>query len=106
MSEPTKIEYRYMFDRHRTFNKEMKQISNDQVINVGKRIGDSKMTVRDVVNNIRDISDNKRILHLLTQNGMIQQSTLQFSGQTNLPKLEASLKTYQPTSNTYILKHP
>ena len=60
MSEPTKIKYRYMFDRHRTFTKEMKQISNDEVINVDKRIGDSKMTVRDVVNNIRDISDNKR----------------------------------------------
>jgi len=61
MSEPTKIKYRYMFDRHRTFIKEMKQISNDQVINLDKPIGESKMTVRDVVNNIRDASDNKRI---------------------------------------------
>ena len=61
MSEPTKIKYRYMLDRHRTFVKEMKQISNDQVINADKRIGDSKMTVRDLVNNIRDSSDNKRI---------------------------------------------
>ena len=61
MSEPTKIKYRYMFDRHRTFIKEMKQISNDQVINLDKPIGESKMTVRDVVNNIRDTSDNKRI---------------------------------------------
>jgi len=61
MSDPTKIKYRYMFDRHRTFVKEMKQISNDQVINADKPIGDSKMTIRDVVNNIRDTSDNKRV---------------------------------------------
>ena len=61
MSDPTKIKYTYTFDRHRTFVKEMKQISNNQLIKIDKRIGDSKMTVRDVVNNIRNSSDNKRI---------------------------------------------
>jgi len=61
MSDTTKAKYRYMVSKHKTFLAEIKQVNTDAIISLDKKIGDSKMTVRDLVNNYKDIKDGKRI---------------------------------------------
>ena len=61
MSDTTKAKYRYMVSKHKTFLSEIKQVSTDAIIELDKRIGESKMTVRDVINGYTDIKDGKRV---------------------------------------------
>ena len=53
MKETSKVKYKYMFDKHKTLSKEMRQVETSKILNPDKRIGISKFTLRDIVTNIR-----------------------------------------------------
>jgi len=61
MSDNNQVKYRYLRDKHKTFLKQMKQYVSEDFICIDKKIGDSKLTIRDVFNNIRDDDDGRRI---------------------------------------------
>jgi len=61
MLDTTKAKHRYMVSKHKTFLAEIKQVNTEATIALDKKIGNSKMTVRDIVNNYKDIKDGKQI---------------------------------------------
>ena len=61
MSDTMQNKYRYMFNKHKTCHSNLGRTTTESIINLDKRISDSKLTLRDIVNNIRDSCDNRRI---------------------------------------------
>jgi len=67
MKESSKVKYKYMFDKHKTLSKEMKQVETAAILNLDRKIGSTKFTLRDIVTNIRDKSDNRRVFNTIDQ---------------------------------------
>jgi len=63
MKETTKVKYKYILDKHRTCLKELRRYESGKILNLDYRIGSTKMTLRDIVVNIRDNSDGRRIFN-------------------------------------------
>lgn len=61
MKDSTKIKYNYMLDKHKNLTKGLKRFEISSILNLDRRIGSSKMTLRDTVVNIRDNDDDRRI---------------------------------------------
>ena len=61
MKPAAKQKYRYMVTKHRAMMKQLAVCDCTQIINLDKKIGESTMTVRDIVVNIRDHEDNFRV---------------------------------------------
>ena len=61
MKPTAKQKYRYMVTKHRAMMNQIAMCDCTQIINLDKKIGDSNMTVRDIVVNIRDNEDNYRV---------------------------------------------
>ena len=67
MKDTSKVKYKYMFDKHKTLQKEMRQMETSAILNLDRKIGSTKFTLRDVVNNIRDKTDNRRVFNSIDQ---------------------------------------
>jgi len=67
MKESSCIKYTYMRDKHKTLCKEMRQVETENIINLDRKVGDSKLTLRDILLNIRDKSDKRRIFNSIDQ---------------------------------------
>jgi len=61
MKETTQVKYKYIRDKHKTCLKEVKRIESEKILNLDYKISGTKMTLRDVVVNIRDNTDGRRI---------------------------------------------
>jgi len=61
MRPDMKQKYRYMVSKHRAMMNQIGICDCTQIINLDSKIGTSEMTVRDLVVNIRDNTDNFRI---------------------------------------------
>jgi len=61
MKETTQVKYKYIRDKHKTCLKEVKRIESEKILNLDYKIPGTKMTLRDVVVNIRDNTDGRRI---------------------------------------------
>jgi len=61
MKPTAKQKYRYMVTKHKAMMQQIAMCDCTQIVNLDKNIGNSTMTVRDIVVNIRDIQDNYRI---------------------------------------------
>jgi len=61
MKESTQVKYKYIRDKHKTCLKEVKRIESEKILNLDYKISGTKMTLRDVVVNIRDNTDGRRI---------------------------------------------
>jgi len=67
MKESSRIKYNYMRDKHKTLCKEMRQVETDTIINLDRKVGDTKLTLRDIILNIRDNTDERRIFNSIDQ---------------------------------------
>jgi len=67
MKETSRIKYTYMRDKHKTLCKEMRQVETETIINLDRKIGDTKLTLRDIVLSIRDKTDTRRVFNLIDQ---------------------------------------
>lgn len=61
MKDSTKQKYRYMVSKHKALMKQIGMCECNQIINLDRQIGTSNMTLREIVQNIRDNTDNFRI---------------------------------------------
>jgi len=61
MKESTKQKYRYMVAKHTSLLAQLGQCECSQIVNLDKQIRNNKMTLRDVILNIRDKQDGHRI---------------------------------------------
>jgi len=67
MKETSRIKYTYMRDKHKTLCKEMRQTETENILNLDRKIGDSKFTLRDIVLGIRDKTDKRRVFNSIDQ---------------------------------------
>ena len=65
MKESTKIKYNYLFDKHKTLSKEMRQVESTAILNLDGKIGNTGKTLRDIITNIRDVKDNRRVFNTI-----------------------------------------
>ena len=65
MKESTKVKYNYLHDKHKTLTKEMRQVESTGILNLDKKIGSTGKTLRDIVTNIRDKKDGRRIFNTI-----------------------------------------
>ena len=63
MKETTLVKYKYILDKHKTCMKELKRYESGKILNLDYRIGNTKLTLRDVVAQIRDKEDGRRIFN-------------------------------------------
>ena len=63
MTEPNKKKYRYMKDRHKYFLDQLGLCSTSQILEIDEKIPGTKATIRNILLNIRDKSDNHRIFN-------------------------------------------
>ena len=63
MTESNKKKYRYMKDRHKYFLDQLGLCSTSQILEIDERIPGTKTTIRDIILNVRDKSDNHRIFN-------------------------------------------
>jgi len=63
MKATTLIKYKYIRDKHKTCLKELKRYESEKILNLDYKIAGTKMTLRDVVVNIRDDEDGRRIFN-------------------------------------------
>jgi len=63
MKESTKIKYNYLFDKHKTLSSEMRQMETSSILNLDGKIGSIGKTLRDIVTNIRDKRDERRVFN-------------------------------------------
>jgi len=61
LSETMQNRYRYLFNKHMICQSELGRTFTDSILNLDKKIDTTTLTLRDVVNNIRDIVDDRRI---------------------------------------------
>ena len=61
MKDSTKVKYNYMLDKHRNLTKGLRRFEVSSIMNLDRRIGQSKQTLRDIVVGIRDNEDDRRI---------------------------------------------
>ena len=61
MKESTKQKYRYMVAKHTSLLAQLGQCECSQIVNLDRQISGSKMTLRDVILNVRDKQDGHRI---------------------------------------------
>jgi len=61
MKELNKRRYRYLLDRHKTLIKQLKEFSTSTILELDKKIPNTKVTLREAVIDIRDIIDNRRV---------------------------------------------
>ena len=61
MKESTKQKYRYMVSKHTSLLNQLGMCECTQILNLDKRIGNSQMTLRDVILNVRDNKDGYRV---------------------------------------------
>ena len=132
MKETSRIKYTYMRDKHKTLCKEMRQVETETIINLDRKIGDTKLTLRDIVLSIRDKTDTRRVFNSIDQKynnpttyvaqyrpdkAELAKAYMQSLStyvkhlypQTNLSKIftidsieEASIETYYPNTQTFI----
>ena len=67
MKETSKLKYNYMLDKHKTLSKEMRQVEATSILNLDKKIGNTRFTLRDIIINIRDKTDNRRVFNSIDQ---------------------------------------
>jgi len=67
MKDSTKQKYRYMVSKHKCLLNQLGMCECNQIMNPDLPIGSSRMTLRDVILNIRDKSDNHRIFASLDE---------------------------------------
>ena len=67
MKESSKLKYNYLFDKHKTLSNEMRQVETVSILNLDRKIGDSKQTLRDIIIDIRDKTDGRRIFNSIDQ---------------------------------------
>jgi len=63
MKETLRAKYTYMLDKHKTLCKEMRQVETGGILNLDRKIGDSKLTLQDLVLAIRDKTDDRRVFN-------------------------------------------
>jgi len=61
MKEGNKEKHRYMVNKHRAFLSQIKRVVCTQVISLDKKIKNTDTSIRQIVTNIRDSTDNKKI---------------------------------------------
>ena len=63
MTEPNKRKYRYMKDKHKYFLEQIGLCSTAQPLEIDRKIPGSNMTIRSLLLDIRDKSDNHKVFH-------------------------------------------
>ena len=63
MKETTLVKYKYILDKHKTCLKELRRYESGKILNLDYRLGNTKLTLRDVVVQIRDNDDGRRIFN-------------------------------------------
>ena len=99
MKEVNQRRYRYLLDRHKTLVKQLKEFSTPNILELDKKISKTNVTLREIVIQIRDHSDGRRLFASIDEK---YQSSSDFVA-TFRPDKTSMAKEFLESLPTYVM---